>query len=48
MLKLEIPTEKAPEFEFYYGTEGPIELSQLSVKKKEAIRFYVFNFVFRP
>ena len=47
MLKLEIPTEKAAEFEFNYGTEGPIELSQLPVKK-EAIRSHVFNSVFRP
>lgn len=31
MTKLEIPAEKAPEFEFNYGTEGPIELSQLTV-----------------
>lgn len=37
MTKLEIPTEKAPEFEFFYGTEGPVELSQLTVKQSRRV-----------
>lgn len=32
LVKLEIPVEKVPRYEYYYETEGPIELSQLNVK----------------
>jgi hypothetical protein len=43
MLKLEIQADKAPDFEFNYGTEGPIELSQLTVNSLTIGRVY-FSF----